>query len=125
MLFRDIKRKELVDFFAWLQEEYISNPDGVAPRNEKPLAPKTIRNIHTNLSALWTWAVEEDFVQKNVAQEIDKPPASPPVVEPYTKEDVAAIYFATAKPIPVLPPVTKVTLLANFIKSLLFFTGGE
>ena len=61
MLNRDINRKELVDFFAWLQDEYISNPDGVAPRNEKPLAPKTIRNNHTNLSALWTWTVEESI----------------------------------------------------------------
>jgi integrase/recombinase XerD len=55
---------------------------------------KTIRNIHTNLSALWTWAVEEDFVQKNVAKEIDKPPASPPVIEQYTKEDVASLLKA-------------------------------
>ena len=81
----------MVDFFAWLQEDYISNPDGVAPRREKSIAPKTIRNIHTNLSALWTWAVEEDFVQRNVVREIDKPPASAPVIEPYTKEDVAAL----------------------------------
>jgi hypothetical protein len=31
---QDISRKEMVDFFAWLQEDYISNPDGVAPRRE-------------------------------------------------------------------------------------------
>jgi len=29
--FEDIHRKELIEFFAWLQEDYISNPDGVAP----------------------------------------------------------------------------------------------
>ena len=97
MLFEDINRKELIEFFAWLQEDYISNPDGVAPRREKPLAPKTIRNIHTNLSALWTWAVEEDFVQKNVVQKIDKPSATPPVIEPYTKEDVAILLKACDK----------------------------
>jgi site-specific recombinase XerD len=80
----DVIRKEMVDFFAWLLGVYISNPDGVAPRKEKPLAPITIRNIHTNLSALWTWAVEEDLVQRNVVQEIEKPPGSAPVIEPYS-----------------------------------------
>jgi len=47
-LLKDISRKEMVQFFAWLQEDYISNPDGIAPRKKKLLAPKTIRNIHTN-----------------------------------------------------------------------------
>jgi len=91
---QDISRKEMVDFFAWLQEDYISNPDGVAPRREKPLAPKTIRNIHTNLSAFWMWAIDEDFVHKNVVKGVDKPPASPPVIEPFTKDDVAALLKA-------------------------------
>ena len=91
---QDISRKEMVEFFAWLQEDYISNPDGVAPRREKPLAPKTIRNIHTNLSAFWVWAIEEDFVHKNVVKGVDKPTASPPVIEPYTKDDVAALLKA-------------------------------
>ena len=29
---QDISRKEMVDFFAWLQEDYISNPDGLSIR---------------------------------------------------------------------------------------------
>jgi site-specific recombinase XerD len=69
----EIDRKKMVEFFAWLQEDYISNPDGVAPHREKPLAPKSIRNIHTNLSALWTWAVKDDFVKMNIVAEIEKP----------------------------------------------------
>jgi site-specific recombinase XerD len=91
---QDISRKDIVDFFAWLQEDYISNPDGVAPRRKKPLSPKSIRNIHTNLSAFWVWAIEEDFVQKNVVKGVDKPSASPPVIEPYTKDDVVALLRA-------------------------------
>jgi integrase/recombinase XerD len=89
--FQDISRKDIVDFFAWLQEDYISNPDGVAPRRNKPLSPKSIRNIHTNLSAFWGWAIKEESVQKNVVKGVDKPPATPPVIESYTKDDVVAI----------------------------------
>ena len=91
---QNISRKDIVDFFAWLQEDYISNPDGVAPRRNKPLSPKSIRNIHTNLSAFWVWAIEEEFVQKNVVKGVDKPSASPPVIEPYTKDDVVALLKA-------------------------------
>jgi hypothetical protein len=39
-------------------------------------------------------AVDENFVNKNVVTEIEKPAASPPVIEPYTKEDVALILEA-------------------------------
>ncbi len=91
---QNISRKDIVDFFAWLQEDYISNPDGVAPRRNKPLSPKSIRNIHTNLSAFWVWAIAEEFVQKNVVKGVDKPSASPPVIEPYTKDDVVALLKA-------------------------------
>lgn len=93
-LFEDITRKDMVEFFAWLQEDYISNPNGIAPRKKKPLTPKTIRNIHTNLSALWAWAVDEWFAKRNIVKEIDKPPVSPPVIEPFTREDVAALLKA-------------------------------
>jgi hypothetical protein len=32
--------KEMVMFFSWLQNEYVSNPDGAAPRGEKQLTPQ-------------------------------------------------------------------------------------
>ena len=34
-------------------------PGGVADRPAKPLSAKTIRNAHTVLCSLWTWAVKE------------------------------------------------------------------
>jgi len=92
--FGDLDRKKMVEFFAWLQDEYISNPDGVAPRHKKPLSSKTIRNIHTNLSGLWTWAVKEEFASENIIGEIDKPPSAPPVVEPLTQEDMKSLLKA-------------------------------
>ena len=50
--FASITRDQLIDFFAWLRDEYLSEPDGAAPRGQIKLAPKTILNIHTDLSAL-------------------------------------------------------------------------
>jgi hypothetical protein len=50
--FDAITRDQLIDFFAWLRDEYLSEPDGAAPRGQIKLAPKTILNVHTDLSGL-------------------------------------------------------------------------
>lgn len=92
-----IARKQLVDFFAWLQHEYVSEPDGVAPRGKIRLSPKSIRNIHTNLSALWTWSVQEEFVAENIVSTIEKPRFSPPEVIPLTKDDLVRLLGACDK----------------------------
>jgi len=89
-----ITRDQLVAFFAWLQEEYVSEPDGVAPRGRISLSPKTILNIHTDLSALWTWAVNEGIVEENIVRTIDPPPVEPPVIKTFTKEEIAALLKA-------------------------------
>ena len=83
-----LEKKDIVAFFSWLQEDYVSNPDGIAPRMKKPLSPKTIRNIHTNLSAFWNWAVDEGFVKENIINATGKPPASTPKIEPLTKDEI-------------------------------------
>jgi site-specific recombinase XerD len=85
---------QVVGFFAWLQNEYVTNPDGVAPRGEKRLSPKSIRNIHTNLSALWTWAEQEEFVDENIIRSIEKPKANPPIIEPFTKDELVMLLKA-------------------------------
>lgn len=56
-----LTKSKLVGFFAWLQDEYRSEPDGVAPRKSKPLSAKTILNIDTGPSALRTLAVETEI----------------------------------------------------------------
>ena len=88
--FGSVTRELLIEFFSWLQEEYLSEPNGVAPRGKRPLSAKSVRNIHTNLSALWTWAVDEEFSEENPLRSIEKPQANPPVIEPFTKEEIAA-----------------------------------
>lgn len=45
--FDSITRDHLTDFFAWLRDEYLSEPDSAAPRGQIKLSPKTILNVHT------------------------------------------------------------------------------
>ena len=92
--FDAITRDQLIDFFAWLRDEYLSEPDGAAPRGQIKLAPKTILNIHTDLSGLWTWGVEEGFVPANIVRTIDPPDPKAPVVETLTKEEIDALLGA-------------------------------
>ncbi len=92
--FASITRGLLIEFFAWLREEYVSEPDGVAPRGRIKLSPKSVLNIHTELSALWTWAVQEGYVKENPLRTIALPDAQPPVVEPYTREQIEALVKA-------------------------------
>jgi len=92
--FEAITRDQLIDFFAWLRDEYLSEPDGAAPRGQIKLAPKTILNIHTDLSGLWTWGVEEGFVSANIVRTIDPPDPKAPVVETLTKDEIDALLGA-------------------------------
>jgi integrase/recombinase XerD len=92
--FDAITRDQLIDFFAWLRDEYLSEPDGAAPRGQIKLAPKTILNVHTDLSGLWTWGVEEGFVPTNIVRTIDPPDPKAPVVETLTKEEIDALLGA-------------------------------
>jgi hypothetical protein len=64
-----ITKSELVEFFAWLQNDYGREPEAVAPRGKFQLSQKSILNIHVNLSSLWHWALEEKLVKTNVPPE--------------------------------------------------------
>jgi integrase/recombinase XerD len=92
--FDSITRAQLAHFFAWLRDGYVSVPDGVAPRGRIKLSPKSIVNIHTNLSALWTWGVREGYVEENIVRAIEKPDVKPPVIKPFTKEEMKALLKA-------------------------------
>lgn len=89
-----LTRDRLVAFFTWLQDGYLSELDGAAPRGKIKLAPKSIASIHANLSSFWSWAAQEGFVTANVIQTINPPAFTPPAVEPLTKEDVSVLLKA-------------------------------
>ena len=63
-------------------------PDGVAPRRPRRLSKKTILNIHTGLSSLWTWAVGEGYVEANIIRSIKPPKPERTAIAPFSKEDV-------------------------------------
>jgi len=91
---RSVTREQLVAFFAWLRDDYISEPDGVAPRGQIKLSGKTRRNIHTDLSALWTWAVAGGHVDRNIIRSISAPSFEDPVIIPLAREEIEALLKA-------------------------------
>jgi site-specific recombinase XerD len=95
-LFAAITKQQLVGFFAYLRDDFVSEPNGVAPRGKIKLAPKSILNIHTDLSALWTWGVGEGYVKVNIVRQIEPPDVKPPVVETLSKEDIEKLLGACA-----------------------------
>jgi integrase/recombinase XerD len=78
----------MIEFFAWLQEDYLTEPGGVAPRGKFKLSAKTVLNIHTNLSALWRWAVDEGYAKTNIIRAIQPPPVSDSLIETFTRDDI-------------------------------------
>jgi site-specific recombinase XerD len=57
----------------------------------KPLSKKALLNIHTGLSALWTWAVREGIVERHLLRDVPRPRAETRAVEPFSQEDVKAL----------------------------------
>ncbi len=93
-LFASITRAQLVSFFDWLQNDYTRQPNGPIPRGPIKLSPKSILNVHTALSALWSWAIAEEITTKNIVRTITPPNVQEPVVEPFTREEVEAMLKA-------------------------------
>jgi site-specific recombinase XerD len=89
-----ITRSDLVKFFAWLQQDYESEPDGVAPRGKFKLSQKSIFNIHIGLSSLWQWALVEKLVKTNVLRGINVTRPSAPVINPISHEEWAKLVRA-------------------------------
>lgn len=83
-------------FFAYLDSDYTTIPDGIAPRPEQKLSPKTVRNIHTAISSFFTWAVDEDLARANPMLRIKRKKPDPPPIEPYTEKDLRALLEATS-----------------------------
>jgi integrase/recombinase XerD len=89
-----VTRERLVKFFAWLSDDYIAKPDGAAPRGQFKLGAKSRLNIHTNLSALWTWAVASGYVEKNIVRTIPAPNVEETDIDPLTSEEITALVKA-------------------------------
>ena len=75
---------------AWLQHDFVSACEGVARREPRTLSHKSLLNIHTDLSALYTWAVSPgvELVPTHIFHTIERPEADSPVIETFTREQV-------------------------------------
>lgn len=90
----DLSVESFIGFFAWLQNEYVSRPDGVADRGKIRLSSKSVYNVHANLSAFCSWAFERGLFETNLMRVIDRPRYSQPVIEPFSEEDIRALIGA-------------------------------
>lgn len=91
-----LTRQDWVDFMAWLQEEYVSEPGGVAHRESKRLSPKTCNNVHTDLKAFYTWATSDgvNLVDEHPIKQIPAPRYEIPEIEVFDREQVRALLRA-------------------------------
>lgn len=68
--------------------------DGWTPARARYRRPKTLVNIHTGLSALWSWAVQRGYATDHVLQSVPRPRHNPEPIEPLTESQVAALIRA-------------------------------
>ena len=52
------------------------------------LSDKSLLNIHTSLSALWTWAMKRRIVAEHILRQIERPTPEQRVIEIFTEEEV-------------------------------------
>lgn len=81
---------DLLGFFADLASTARA-PGGIAPRPARPIGAKQQLNIHTGLSALWTWALRRGYVERHIVHEIRRPKPEKPAITPLTQADLKAI----------------------------------
>jgi len=92
--FASITRDQLIQFFAWLRDEYKTGHGNGHGRHIENLSPKTVLDIYGTASVLWSWAVEEELVEKNLVRTVAVPKASDRVIETFTKEQLEAMLKA-------------------------------
>lgn len=88
---RQVGITRMREFFAYLNTDYRTTPDGCAPRPSQRLSQKSIRNIHAACSSFFTWAVAEDLASRNPMDRIQRPKNQPPPIEPFTEQDIKAL----------------------------------
>jgi integrase/recombinase XerD len=57
----------------------------------QPGKQKTILNYHIGLSALWTWALRENYVDRHIIRLIHRPDPQQVVIQPFSKVEIKAM----------------------------------
>lgn len=87
-----ITADELRRFLADLETPRV--PAGVAKRPLQALSKKQCRNIHTGLSAFYTWAVRNSYVSTHLVRLIPRPKPEQRAIEPLTKDEITTLLSA-------------------------------
>jgi len=90
--FAEISPEDIVRFMVDLGQ--VRAPDGVAPRPPRAIGNKQRLNIHTGLSALWTWALRAGVASVHVMRVVQRPKPERPSIRPFTETDIKAIMTA-------------------------------
>ena len=90
---RDLTAADVRAFLHQLQTTYLT-PAGVAPRPARLPSTRTIQNTHTTIASLWTWALEEGYVDVHAARAVHPPRASRHQIKPFKEDDLKAILAA-------------------------------
>lgn len=56
-----------------------------------PHSSKTVLNHHIGLSAFWTWALKEDYVDRHIVRLVEKPKPRKIAIEAFTEVEVRAL----------------------------------
>ena len=70
------------------------------PLAVKALSNKTILNIHTARSALWTWAVAEGIVSQHLLRQIPRPKPEKRAITPFSEEDMKTLLALPRQTLP-------------------------
>ncbi len=77
---QDLKSMDIQKFYNALAEK--------SPLSDKPLSPKSIKNIHMNFLGALGQAVKMDLIKKNPAKHVEVPKTKKYQAEVYTLEEV-------------------------------------
>jgi site-specific recombinase XerD len=90
-----ITADQLRRFMADLETPRRAN--GVTTRPLKSLSKKQCLNIHTGISALYTWAVRQGFIGQHTMRLIQRPRPEKRAIVPLTKDEIDALIHATER----------------------------
>lgn len=62
--------------------------------SRQTVGAKTLLNYHIGLSALWTWAIKEEFIEKHIVRQVEKPKPQKIIIQPFTEVELRAILSA-------------------------------
>jgi len=65
--------------------------------DHRKLSNTSRRNIHSVLSSLWTWAIEEGYAEQHIIRHVTAPEPEQRVVVPFSQADVKAMLRACNK----------------------------